>query len=297
MLVPRKTNLLTMSLLAIILSVATAGAQQRATLAQIDSLMQAGSTEQARASLAKWRTENPSPNTDSAMRAEYFNARLTSDARAAEDSYLRIAITAPASNAHVPEALLRVGQAELAAGAPRNAITYLKRLIENYGSSEHAGLGAVWLARAYSADKRATDACTVVSAALRNPRVSEEARGLLRSEQAACTGNVANTERPVTTPAPAPPSTQVTASTASNFAIQVAAFRDKSNALGVVRQLHTAGYQDVRLVTVPENTLFRVRIGHFQSSASAAEILGKLKASGFVPAIVSDVLREQPVKD
>lgn len=80
-------------------------------------------------------------------------------------------------------------------------------------------------------------------------------------------------------------------------AIQVAAFRERSGARSVARQLEKAGFQDVRLVTVPDNTLIRVRIGRFDNSAAAAATVAKLKAGGFSAVVVFDAERETALHD
>jgi tetratricopeptide (TPR) repeat protein len=91
------------------------------------------------------------------------------------------------------------------------------------------------------------------------------------------------------------PKTQTIPST-GRYTVQVAAFRDVAGARAYVRQLSKMGY-DVRMVTVPANSLIRVRVGLYDKPADATAVLTKLKAAGYTPVFVSDISREQPVKD
>lgn len=80
------------------------------------------------------------------------------------------------------------------------------------------------------------------------------------------------------------------------YALQVAAFRDASNAKGFARALQRAGF-DARTVTVPENGLLRVRVGHFPTAAQASAALAALKAAGYSGVIVADAARESILRD
>lgn len=81
------------------------------------------------------------------------------------------------------------------------------------------------------------------------------------------------------------------------FAVQVAAFREGSNAHAVARQIERAGFTDVRLVTVPDNPLLRVRVGKFETATAANALVKQLKAKGFSAVTVADVAREQPIRN
>jgi len=70
-----------------------------------------------------------------------------------------------------------------------------------------------------------------------------------------------------------------------------------SGARSVAAQLRRAGITDVRLVTVPDNALIRVRVGKFESSAAAATTISRIRAEGLSAVIVSDVQREQLVRE
>lgn len=94
------------------------------------------------------------------------------------------------------------------------------------------------------------------------------------------------------TPSPLPP----VAKSGSAYAIQVAAFRDATNAKGVTRALIRAGFE-ARTVTVPENALLRVRVGQYATSAEANTALSKLKSAGYSGVVVADVQRESVLRD
>lgn len=250
---------LTTSLLVLLVS-ASASAQQKATLDQVEAAIKGGQTEQARATLERWKKEHASISaiSDEGVRATYLAARLTPDAGDAEDLYLSIAISAPAANKYVPESLLRVGQAELQSGSPGNAIPYFKRLLDNYPKSEFAPTASAWLKRAQSADT---------------------------------TRAIARQPAQPSTPAPA------RAESGGRYAVQVAAFREKGGARSVMRALEKAGFTGVRVVTVPDNSLLRVRIGRFNDARAAGDVLSKLKSAGYQAVVVSDATRESVVRD
>ncbi|MGQ0562991.1 MAG: SPOR domain-containing protein [Gemmatimonadota bacterium] len=228
---PARTRFLAALLAAILLLAGprTASAQ-RVTLDRVDSLMRAGQAEQARAALVEWRRTHSAD-----ARATYLSGRLATRAQDAEDAYLTVALT-HATSAYAAESLLRLGQARLAAGDRKQAVTYLERVLADYPRSEHRATALEWLDRA-----------------------RETAPQL--------------------------------------YSIQVAAFRERAGARSVARQLQQAGFENVRLVTVPDNALIRVRVGKFEDSADAATTASRIKAAGLSAVIVSDVQREQGMRD
>ncbi len=280
---------------ALLLFCASASAQQRASLDQTESLLKAGQIEQARTMLERWKKTNATAASSAEERARsgYLTARLTINAAVAEEAYMTVAISAPSYSPYVPESLLRVGQAKLLAGDAKNAASYLRRLVDNYPANEFAPLGTAWLARAMIRSGAAAGACTLVTNALRNIRLDAETAGLLRAEQTTACASTARADtgvRSEVVPAAVAPRQ-------ARFAIQVAAFREKSGARSVARKLENAGFDDVRLVTVPGSALLRVRVGSFANSTDAAAVMSKLKAAGYAPALVSDAQREQPVSN
>lgn len=109
---------------------------------------------------------------------------------------------------------------------------------------------------------------------------------------------------PTPTPAPTPPPTRVTTtpatlppapaprsaglpkalpSTASGFAVQVGAFKDRASADGVVRSLKGRG---LPAYTAPaEGGLFTVRVGVYRDRADAQAVLERLRDDKFNPYI------------
>jgi cell division septation protein DedD len=261
--VPKPTSSFA-SLWFVLLLAGTAFGQQRSTLEQVEAQIKAGQLEQARTLLERWRKDHASatPASDDGARATYLAAKLATDGSEAEDLYLSIAISAPASNQYVPESLLRVGQAELQNGSSRNAIPYFKRLIDSYPKSEFTTTASEWLKRAQS-----TDSTRVVA------------------------------RQPPRAPAQAPPAAVAHNESAARFTIQVAAFREKSNARSVLRALEKAGFSGVRVITVPDNSLLRVRVGHFTDPHAADAVLSKLKQAGYKAVVVADATRESAVRD
>lgn len=280
--------------LAAVLMMATAQvapAQKRATLDQAEALLRNGQLEQARTVVAQWQRENPAggkTDANATARALMLSAQLSVRAPDAEDAYLGVALTHPTSP-YADEAWLRLGQARLAAGDPRQALTYLQRLMSDYPRSEHRALGAVWLARVQQTIGKRDAGCETARDALQLPVVDSAAASLLRTEVAGACGK-APPATVIATPPPAP-------AAAGGFAIQIAAFREKGNALGVARQLEKAGFENVRVVLMPENALIRVRVGAFETSTMAAATLGRLKSAGYSGVVVGDAAREQNVRD
>jgi cell division septation protein DedD len=107
-----------------------------------------GEFPEARAIVQRWRRANPSSRAEQDEQAHYYllRGRLTTDADSAEDHYLTVAVNHPTSR-YAAEALLRLGQARNARGDAAEAVTYLRRVITDYPSSDHRTMAAIWLVR------------------------------------------------------------------------------------------------------------------------------------------------------
>jgi cell division septation protein DedD len=264
------TRLLATSFVMILaLLLPPAARAQRAGLDQVDSLANAGQAVEARAALDLWRKSNAAD-----ARSTFLSARLALRAEDAEDAYLAVALSHPTSP-YAAESLLRLGQARLTAGDPKQAAFYLRRVLSDYPRSEHREAAQQWLQRTVPAE-------SIAAAAPDAPKPKPVPRTLPVPEPNDITPSV--------------PLNQPTLNVA-RIAIQVAAFREMAGARSVAAQLRRAGITNVRLVTVPENGLIRVRVGTFQSSAAAATTVSKIKAEGLSAVIVSDVQREQLVRE
>lgn len=109
---------------------------------------------------------------------------------------------------------------------------------------------------------------------------------------------------PPTRTAPAPPrdtpthDAQPTTPTApttrlsGDFAVQSAAFRERSSAEVVAGHLRDRGF-DARVTRVANSELHRVRVGAFATSADAAAIAYLIRDAGYAAIIVNDVQRER----
>jgi predicted Zn-dependent protease len=220
--------------------------------------------------------------------AAFQKAKLATRADSAEDAYLTVALSHPTSP-YAAESLLRLGQARLANNDPKQAIVYLQRLLADYPRSEHRALGALWLGRAQLATNNARAACTTINSGLKLQQIDTETTALLRTEQT--TACAATSAGKANAAAAAP------ASTAGRFAIQVGAFRERAGARAYARGLEQAGFERARVSVMPENALYRVRVGQYESAAAAQKTVAKLKAAGYSAVVVADRQRERLIKD
>jgi cell division septation protein DedD len=242
----------------IALVVPAASLAQKTTLDQVDSLIAAGQVEQARVALDGWKKDN-----QPTARSTFITGRLATRAQDAEDAYLDVSLSY-SGTPYAAAALLRLGQARIAAGDTKQAAVYLQRLIADYPRSEHRGAAEEWLTRAAPAPTP-----TPTRAPAQAP---------------------APTRAPTRAPAPR---TQAPSPALARFAVQVGAFRQVTGARETVRQLEKAGFAGARVITVPANALLRVRVGKFENLADASALAAKLKASGFSAALVYDVRSER----
>lgn len=75
------------------------------------------------------------------------------------------------------------------------------------------------------------------------------------------------------------------------FAVQSAAFRERSSADVVAGHLRERGF-DARVTLVANSPLHRVRVGAFATSAEAAAVASLIRDAGYVAVIVNDVQQE-----
>ncbi len=281
---------------------------QNGLLDHAEARVTGGQFRDARGLLERWRREHPgAARSDQEQMARYLllAGRVTTNADSAEYNYLTVAVDYPTARV-APEALLRLAQARYTRADTAQAASYLERLLSDYPDSEQRPIGAVWLARVRAKGQNAA-MCEVMRniAAGTNPETVQ----YFNSEQARVCGGAApsvtrpTSTRPATTAAPKPetrsPTKPVVAtektSATGRVSIQVGAFREFSGALGVQRQLESAGFTGVRLVRVPGNQLIRVRIGRFESRTAAASTLARLANANFSAVLVADANTETRV--
>lgn len=94
----------------------------------------------------------------------------------------------------------------------------------------------------------------------------------------------------------AAPTATADAPTGRILAIQLGAFRELSGAKSMKLQVERAGFDDVRLVRVPGNTLIRVRIGKYANRSAAAAMLSRLAEKDFSAVLVTDAAKESSVQ-
>lgn len=246
--------------------------------------------------------------------AVYWRATMAPSAAEAERDYRTLILDHPLSP-RLPDALLRLAQLELARGERESALRRLQRLDLEYPNVPQRGRTSYWIARAYLDQNDLPRGCTAVAEARARTAPNDvELRNQIDFIAQRCAGRVASgalapTEQPTgaiadagpqappptTTPAPArdtapsaPAGPAVTerpapAATASGaWAVQVAAFSQRSQANALAERLRTRGYQTrVDGTAAP----FRVRVGRYATRAEATAALQRMKAQrmdGFV---------------
>lgn len=263
---------------------------QKPELARVDSLLAAGESTRAAALLKEWQQTNSADHNPHAL---YLAAQLQSDAEAARELYLSIALSHPTSS-YAPPALLRLGQLSHAAGDWQRAVGYLDRLLTDYPGAKERESGYLWLMRANMAAGRSRDACTLAGVALRgevrDPAVSEQVRG---EERRAC--GAANSEPPAaqapntrtssTSPAQkTQDSSKPTAQTSQTSTAQPAPEKPRqptplpAASAGASPETNAAAN---RRETARTNARFAVQAGAFKETRGATSVANGLKKAGF----------------
>jgi TolA-binding protein len=163
---------------------------QDGSLERVQELITTGRFTEADNTLLQWERSIADARSAAApadrARAAYLRALLTTDAGAAQDMFVRIALSYP-SSAVAPEALLRLGQLLLTTGETRRATAYLERLRTDYPGAPARERGLLWLARAQIAAGRANVACRTATDGLRDT-ADPELQRLLEIERARSCG-------------------------------------------------------------------------------------------------------------
>lgn len=179
------------------------------------------------------------------------------DAGMARRDYLRLVLEHP-GGPHSADALLRLAQAEDAAGRVWGAARYFERLLRDYPDSPHRLEARRWLDQNREAVSRA------------------------------------RTEAPSSSPGPSddPPS----ATTESlPVTVQLGAFASEEGARGLVRRAEEEGIEDVRIVRVAGSRLLRVRAGRFPDRSAASGLRSRIQDLGFDAAVVTDAEEERMI--
>src|SRR5690606_8255112 len=232
------------------LALAAPAAAQPPSLDRAEQLVAQGDYTAAREIVDRWWREEPAATPDviraGRPRALLLRARLATDAAAAEQDYLALALGYP-SSPEAAVALLRLGQGLLASGQAERAATYLERLATDHPNSPDRAVGLLWLARARRLAGRTDAACEAANQAAESQGVGPDLAALIRSEQVASCRRITDPRTSATRQTPPPTRTaadrpETNAGTTRTFAAQAGAFREESGAQTLAAQLRRAGF-------------------------------------------------------
>lgn len=235
------------------------------------------------------------PGTPTFVEGLWWRAALAEQAATAEKDLLRLAIEHPASP-RAPEALLRLGQLELARGARDAAAKHFDRLVTEHPDSPLVAQAWFGKGRALLDAGRVADGCSALSAARRYVTPAQvEFRNQLEFHAQRCYGEAvtaAPTSAPPSTPLNAPPTApSVPPSTAPAAApvkgpapdrrttgplVRVAAgtFPTRPKAMAQLRAVEKAGFEGRVGLAGPGK--FRVFVGDPMPRADAQALAAKL---------------------
>lgn len=199
----------------------------------------------------------------------YWRAQSATSAADAERDYLRISIEHPFTK-RAPDALLALGQLELARGDRSAARRRFDRLLRDYPNGRHVVRASLWSGRLALEDRDYVAGCATLNAA--RPLVAPndiELRNQFDYYIPQC-------DRVVVTdsiPDPVPP---VPAGAGLEFSVQVAAYNVRREATSLAARLKERGF-DVRVVG--DKAPWRVRIGRYATRAEATAALARVRAA------------------
>ena len=258
---------------ALLAVVANAGAAQDVdtAFARIERLVMAGDRSSARV-LADSLIASLAPDSPRLADALYWRAQSATSAAAAERDYLRIAIEHPFAG-RAPDALLALGQLELARGDRNAARRRFDRALRDYPNGRHVVRASLLSGRLALEDRDYASGCATLNAAL--PLVTSDAIEV-RNQFQYLIDQCDRAPAPDTTATePAAPAPATTAE-GVQFSVQVAAYSSRGDATTMVARLRERGF-DVRLVG--DRAPFRVRVGRYPTRAAAVAALARMRAS------------------
>lgn len=222
-------------------------------LDRVEELTEIGRTEGARELLVRWWNDAyAGASRQDAQRALWLRGRLAVDPDRAALDFRRLVVEYP-GGPYSDLALLRLAQAEYAAGDSAAAAREVARLAREYPASAVGSEARAWLASAGPVPPRSGRVASAGDA-------SGEAR---RVEAARAT------------------------SEAHPFSVQLGAFAQRERAEALRSKAAGAGFE-ARLATVPGSDLVRVRVGRFDSGEEARAILRRVRDRGFAAMLVRD---------
>ncbi|HWV58064.1 MAG TPA: SPOR domain-containing protein [Longimicrobiales bacterium] len=291
--------------LALLLLAVAAGsaAAQTDPLDRVETLIAQARYDEARERLAELLGAESELVGAARARALLLRASLSHDAAAAEDDYLALVLGYPVSP-DASLALLRLGQSALSSGDANRAVGYLQRLVRDYPGSPLRGEALLWLARAHDRAGNFQARCAAIDAGLQAARGDIIVAPLLRAADAdpPCAALPPDSPAaepdagaivPMIEPVSTAPDTDTTPTEPPQpeFAVQAGAFAERAPAEVLAGRLRLAGF-DPRIVTVPANSLIRVRVGRHESAEAANETAAALRAAGFEAVVVADAASE-----
>jgi hypothetical protein len=243
-------------------------------LTRIERLIVAGDRSSARVLTDSLIGALP-PDAPRLADALYWRAQSATSAADAERDYLRIALEHPFT-ARAPEALLALGQLELARGDRHAARRRFDRVLRDYPTGRHVVRASLWSGRLAIEDRDYAAGCATLNAS----------RPLVGSDQVELRNQfdyfISQCERgpvpPDTALAPAPdPAAAPTAGAPGvQFSVQVAAYSARREATAMATRLRERGF-DVRVVG--DRAPYRVRVGRYPTRAAAMAALERMRAS------------------
>ena len=270
---------------------------QDSTTARVDSLLRraqqlvaSGETAAARA-LADTLMQATAVGSDARAEALFLRATIASNVTQAQTDY-RTIIVEHRLSPRVPDAMLRIGQAEYAGGDRAAARRQFERLVLEHAGSTAAGEAWYWLGRVRADDGDVAGGCAALDTArILLPPNDVERRNRVTFAAQRCRSLAA---APVTTPpaTASPPGQPATATPAAPWSAQVAAYRTRREAENLVASLKTRGHE-ARVDSLAASPSFRVRIGAFANRAGADSLVKRLNSQR-IAAFVVEAIRRAP---
>jgi hypothetical protein len=201
----------------------------------------------------------------------YWRAQSATNAADAERDYLRITVEHPFRK-RAPDALLALGQLELARGDRGAARRRFDRLLRDYPNGKHVVRASLLSGRLALEDRDYAAGCATLNAA--RPLVAPndiELRNQFDYVIPQCdrivTDSVAAVAQPVQPPAEA---------AGPEFSVQVAAYNVRREASSLAARLTERGF-DARVFG--DKAPWRVRIGRYATRAEATAALARVRAA------------------
>jgi hypothetical protein len=263
------------------------GGGDAATLDAVETALDDGRFEAARAGVERWwEAGEAGRDRRQLQRALWLRARLTVEPQAAELLYRRLVVEFP-GGAHSDEALYRLAQGAQARGDTEAATRYLEILVRDYPASPLRVTARAELARGEAATPGAREAGAPRGEPATPPAATPPASPTRVDPPPPAA-------RPDPEPATAPRAEAPSPPVSGPYTLQYGAFSTLERARGLAAELEMAGL-DVRVVQVEGSPLFRVRGEAFASRAEAGARAEELRSRGFELLVSDDRERESRV--